>query len=161
MPEPTSPPGADGKAPAHSTPPLVASIPGTLIALATAIGGAFTAYQGYQESQALNRASYEATKRAVEEHTEALLVQSRTQTELRAWAEAAIERIERRQAAVDKVLARKPKPPPAAGSASRPSTPPTPTVSAVVTEPTPKPPPPPPEPTATALPPFDALETKP
>lgn len=82
-------------------------MPGTILALATALGGLLTTYQTHQASEATSKASYEALKTAVERNTEAIAAQARAQSELRLWVQELSERLERRQANTEKVLTRK------------------------------------------------------
>lgn len=135
----------------HPTPAsLLGGVPGTLLALATALGGLVTTYQSYQESQATSRASYETLKLAVERNTESVAAQARAQTELRHWVQDLSERLERRQVNTEKALARKVTKPATAHPIAPPPTEPAP----------PAPPPPAPTPAPAALPSFDRLDTK-
>lgn len=146
------PPPAENANRPPSPASLLGGVPGTLLALATALGGLVTTYQSYQESQATSRASYETLKIAVERNTETLAAQARAQTELRHWVQDLSERLERRQTNTEKALARKVSKP-----ASAPSSP---ASGAPVELAPPAPPLPPPAPSPTALPPFDGLATK-
>lgn len=70
----------------------IGGVPGTVIALATALTAAIQAYTGYQDSQAVQKSAYEAIKVATDRNTEQL---NRVQAELaagRKWMEG-IERI--------------------------------------------------------------------
>lgn len=136
--------------PSASPPPtpanIVAGLPGTLLALVTAIGGLITTYQSFQESQAISRASYEALKTAVDANTEALASQARAQVELRQWLQDLTDRLEERQNAQQPPPPRRPRK--AAPAAPAPlETPPV--------------PPPAPAVKRQPLPPFEALETPP
>lgn len=145
--EPTSvPTGKHPPTPAS----LLAGVPGTLLAIATALGGLVTQYASYRDSEAVSRASYETLKAAVERNTEALAVQANAQAELRLWVQDLSERLERRQVNTENALARK---------VTRRSAPAAPIV-VPPSEPVPPAPPPPPAPSPATLPPFDRLETK-
>lgn len=104
----SAPPSANGQAPAPPAPsPLLAGLPGTLLALATAVGGIITTYQSYQDSQAVSRASYEQLKMAIERNTEADRARGQGQAELRLWVQELAERVDRRQTTTEKALVAK------------------------------------------------------
>lgn len=145
----TDPPAIDDKKAPPTPASLLGGVPGTLLALVTALGGLITSYARFEESQATSRASYDTLKVAVERNATALAEQARSQAELRLWVQDLSERLERRQATTEKAIARKVTKP----SAPAPVTLPPP-------EPVPPAPPPPPAPAAPALPPFDALAGK-
>jgi hypothetical protein len=118
--------------------------PGTMIALATALGGAMQAYQSYQEAANISRASYEALKTAVEQQGVQMTALTKSQAELKGWVEESLDRLERQHVTAVKAAAR-----------PRRAAPP-------VTAPMPEPPPPPapapvPAPATEPLPSFDQL----
>ena len=117
-----------------------------VIALATAISSAIGAWQAYQDSQQVARASYETLKVASETQAAQLEALRKNQLELRTWVEELSSIAQRRQAVTEKAITRK------VTKASAPSLP-----SAPV-EPAPKAPPPPATPALASLPPFDALD---
>lgn len=132
-------------------PPTAASVlgglPGTLLAIATAVAGIVTTIHNSQLGEDRDRAGYETLKLAVERNTEGLADNARSDAELRVWVQELSERLERRQAITEKVIARK---------VTRPSAPPPPPP----VDPVPPPPPPPAPPAPATLPPFDALATE-
>jgi hypothetical protein len=117
-----------------------------MIALVTAVTSGIGAFQAYQESQQVARASYETLKVASETNAAQLEALRKNQLELRAWVEELASIAQRRQAVTEKAITRK------VTKASAPSLP-----SAPV-EPTPKAPPPPATTAPASLPPFDALK---
>jgi hypothetical protein len=145
----TDPTLVEGGKPPPTPASLLGGVPGTLLAIATALGGLFTTYQSYQTSEATSRASYETLKVAVERNTEALAAQANAQAELRLWVQDLSERLERRQVNTEKALARK------VTKRSAPAAP----IVVPPSEPVPPAPPPPPAPSPAALPSFDGLKT--
>lgn len=127
---------------------LLAGVPGTLFAIATALGGLLTAVQSHQDGQATSKASYETLKVAVERNTELMATHASAQVELRGWVQELSERLERRQVNTEKALARKVTKP----SSSRPVLPPV--------EPVPPAPAAPPAPPPSALPTFETLSER-
>lgn len=71
--------------PSGSFAQAVAGLPGTLAALATAIGGAVAAYQGYTGNIATQRAAYAALKQASEEQASELASVRSEELALRSW----------------------------------------------------------------------------
>lgn len=116
------------------------------IALATALTSAIGAWQAYQESQQVARASYETLKVASETNAAQLEALRKSQVDLRVYVEELSGRLERRQVSTEKAITRKVNKP------SAPSLPPLPV------EPAPKAPPPLETRAPTALPPFEALD---
>jgi hypothetical protein len=126
---------------------MLGGIPGTVLAILTALSGIVATFASYQESQANTKASYETLKVAVERNTETLATQARAQAETRLWVQDLSERLERRQANTEKAIARK---------VSKPSAKPPVVVTPVELAP-PAPPPNPPAPKPAELPSFEAL----
>ncbi len=135
-----------GRPPPTTASSMLGGVPGTMLALVTAIGGLITSYERFEESQATSRASYETLKVAVERNATALAEQARSQAELRLWVQDLSERLERRQATTEKAIARK---------VTKPSAPPP--IVLPPPEPVPPAPPTPPPPAPAALPSFDGL----
>lgn len=96
LPEPPTPPtpskfpGAVARA--------VGGVPGTVIAIVTALTAGIQAYQNYQESQAVSRATYEALKTAIERHDVQINSVLRGQQEMRSWMSDLAERLDKRSA---------------------------------------------------------------
>ncbi len=127
---------------------FIGGVPGTIIAMATALGGMLTAWQHYTESQATSRAGYDALKQASEQQATQIAALAQGQLELRSWVQELAGRLEKQQERVAKAVAKR-------QSSSAPA-------------PIPPPPPPPappapalqPAPTPAPLPAFDQLQQK-
>jgi flagellar motility protein MotE (MotC chaperone) len=137
---------------------ILAALPALIVGLV----GALTTWQSYQDGRATSRASYDTLKAASELHDAELTAQRQTleahrvaNEELRTWLTELSTRLEKRQAATEKVL-RKVKPAAVTTPSVVRSLPPP-------SAPLPDPPPPPPPAAQTAatestpLPKFDAL----
>jgi hypothetical protein len=116
-----------------------------VIALVTAVSSAIGAWQAYQESQQVARASYETLKVASETQAAQLEALRKGQLDLRTWVEELSSLAQRRQLSTEKAITRK------VTRASAPALP------APPVEPAPKAPPPPATAAPPSLPPFEKL----
>ncbi len=132
------------KPPQHTTRDAIGGVPGTVVAMVTAVAGLLTTWLTAQQGEAVSRAAYEALKTRTEELGAQNAALREDQLLLRGWVEDLSERLERRQTLTETAIAKKVTKP-----AQKPTLP--------SVEPVPKAPPPPPAPAPSPLPAFEAL----
>jgi hypothetical protein len=79
---------------------MIGGMPGTVIAILTAVTALTQAFQGYQESQAIQRSAYEALKVATDRNTEQLNRISQELTAGRTWMESIEKAVRELQARI-------------------------------------------------------------
>lgn len=144
-------PSPDSKA-VRALEKTLGGLPGTLVALAMAVGGVITAWQNAREGRDTTRAAYDTLKVNLERQSAQLEQLRQSDLELRAWVQELSDRQERRQVAAEKVIRKAVTSPPkkAAAAAAPLPLPPEPLP--------PAPPAPAVTPQSPTLPPFEKLQ---
>lgn len=73
----------------------IGGMPGTIIAMLTALAGAIGAYQTYQDGQNTSRATYDTLRLQSEQQSLQIAALQQGQADLRRWMEAIAYRLER------------------------------------------------------------------